>query len=105
MIGNKVLIVHDYPIAKNEGGPRGYYNKCIYLNEPDNIVALNDVLRNTKEISLKKKLEIRIDSFKIRCRKTNYRNKFLANKFIKIPKYKILYFQISSYCRNRKSCF
>lgn len=92
MIGNKVLIVHDYPIAKNEGGPRGYYNKCIYLNEPDNIVALNDVLRNTKEISLKKKLEIRIDSFKIRCRKTNYRNKFLANKFIKIPKYKILYF-------------
>ena len=92
MIENKVLIVHDYPIAKNEGGPRGYYNKCIYLNEPDNIVALNDVLKVTKEISFKQKIKIRIDSLKSKWRKTNYRNKYLANKFIKIPKYKFLYF-------------
>lgn len=92
MIKDKVLIVHDYPIIKNEGGPRGYYNKCIHLNEPDNILSLNDALKKTKTISFKKRILIKVDFIRNKISKIKYRNRLLANKFIKIPKYKFLYF-------------
>jgi glycosyltransferase involved in cell wall biosynthesis len=92
MIKNKVLLVHDYPIVKNEGGPRGYFNKCIYLNEPDNLVSLNDVLTSVKKISYKKKVLVRFDFVRNKIRKFKYKNLNLANKFIKIPSHKFLYF-------------
>lgn len=92
MINNKILIVHDYPILENEGGPRGYYNKCIYLNEPVNLVSLNDVVINLKKISLKKRVLIKKEFIWHVLSNVKYRNINLANKFIKIPNHKFLYF-------------
>ena len=90
MITDKILIVSDYAIAKNEGGPRGYFNKCIYKNIPDNIHLLNEQI--PKSISIVKKIHLRIDRFLSKVTNKKYRNKLLANKFIKVQKYKYLYF-------------
>ena len=91
MIDDKILLVHDYPIVKNEGGPRGYYNKCIYLNEPSNVIAVNDLIGKIKKISFRKKILIRVEFLRSKLSKVKY-NSILVNKFIKIPKYKFLYF-------------
>ncbi|QTD37556.1 glycosyltransferase [Polaribacter batillariae] len=90
MIKDKILMVSDYPFVKNEGGPRGYFNKCIVDNVPDNIHLINNVI--PKKISIKKKLLIRLDKIISILKNRKYRNKNLANKFIKVKKYKFLYF-------------
>ena len=90
MIKDKVLMVCDYPFVKKEGGPRGYLNKCIVDNVPDNIHLINNVI--PKKISIKKKLLIRLDKIISILKNRKYRNKNLANKFIKVKKYKFLYF-------------
>lgn len=88
MITDKVLIVHDFSFSENEGGPRGYYYKCLHNNLPNNITSLRDEIHTLENISVNKKLRVRVDKYRGR----KYKNKFLANKFIKLPRYKYLYF-------------
>ena len=88
MITDKVLIVHDYLLKKNEGGPRGYYYKCLHNNLPENVKSLKEEANNLGNISVIKKIQIRFDRLSGR----KYKNKLLANNLIKVPKYKYLYF-------------
>lgn len=88
MVEDKILIVQDYQLKGNEGGPRGYYYKCLLDNLPSNVTSVQDEIRKLVSISLLKKIYIRLDTFN----KHKYRNKYLANKYIKIPKFKFLYF-------------
>ncbi|WP_159947797.1 glycosyltransferase [Polaribacter septentrionalilitoris] len=90
MIDDKILMVCDYPLLKNEGGPKGYFNKCIVNNLPHNVHLLNEVI--PKKISIQKKVLLRLDKLYIILKRKKYSNKNLANKFIKIEKYKFLYF-------------
>lgn len=94
MIKDKILIFCDYPIKENEGGPIGYFNKCIYNNIPDNVLLLKTLLKEVGYISLKKKIEFRKDYILNKIRGQKYFDNSLANKFIKIDasKYKFLYF-------------
>lgn len=94
MIKDKVLIFCDYPIKDNEGGPIGYFNKCIYNNVPDNVLLLNELLYEHKYVSLKKKIDITKDVIFRRFKKQKYFDMSLANKFIKsnASNYKFLYF-------------
>ncbi|WP_136480566.1 glycosyltransferase [Cognatitamlana onchidii] len=88
MVKDKILIVHDYQLKGNEGGPRGYYYKCLLDNLPPNVTSVQDEIRKLDNISLLKKIHLRFDALNIR----RYRNKYLANKYIKIPRFKFLYF-------------
>lgn len=94
MINDKVLIFCDYPIKENEGGPIGYFNKCIYNNTPENVVLLKELISKIKYVSLKKKIQFRKDYIFKRLKGKNYFDSSLPNKFIKIDasNFKFLYF-------------
>lgn len=94
MIKDKVLIFCDYPIKENEGGPIGYFNKCIYQNIPDNVVLLKTLLDNAKHVPIKKKIQFRKNNALKRLKIQKYFDISLDNKFVKIngSSYKFLYF-------------
>ncbi|SHG11754.1 Glycosyltransferase involved in cell wall bisynthesis [Flavobacterium micromati] len=91
MIEDKVLVFCDYPINENEGGPIGYYNKCLYKNTPDNIILLKSVFTAKKQFSIIEKIR---NKFRNRFKKNDLVNSTLHTKFISLQckEFKFFYF-------------
>lgn len=91
MITDKVLFFCDYPIKENEGGPIGYFNKCLYENTTDNVILLKSLLDNRNQLSIFEKIVKKINSI---IKKKTFFDSSLPLKFTlsKCSSFKFLYF-------------